>query len=54
MKLKLGKPKFWQKALAIVLVYWALVLLEVFTFDGAGKILAVVALATAALLLLDK
>lgn len=54
MKLKLGKPKFWQQALAIVLVCWALVLLDVFTLDGAGKILAVVALATAALLVLDK
>jgi hypothetical protein len=54
MKLKLGKPKFWQQALAIVLVFWALVLLGVFTFDGADKILAVVALATGALLLLDK
>jgi hypothetical protein len=54
MKLKLGKSKFWQRALAIVLVYWALVLLEVFTFDGADKILAVGALATAGLVLLDK
>ena len=54
MKLKLGKPKFWQWALSIVLVYWALVLLGVFTFDSADKILAVGALATAALLLLDK
>jgi hypothetical protein len=54
MKLKLGKSKFSQRALAIVLVYWALVLLDIFTFDGAVKILAVGALATAALLLLDK
>ncbi|MCJ7726207.1 MAG: hypothetical protein MUP76_07455 [Acidimicrobiia bacterium] len=54
MSFKLGKPKFWQQALAIVLIYWALMLLEVFTFSGAGKILAVGALATTALLLLDK
>jgi hypothetical protein len=54
MKLKLGKSKFWQQALSIVLAYWALVLLDVFTFDGALKILAVGALATAALLFLDK
>jgi hypothetical protein len=54
MKLKLGKSKLWQRALAIVLAYWALVLFEVFTFDGAVEILAAGALATAALLFLDK
>ncbi len=54
MKLKLGKPKFWQQALAIVLVFWALVLLGVVTFDGADNILAVGALATATLLVIDK
>jgi hypothetical protein len=54
MKLKLGKGKFWLKALAVVLVFWALMLFEVFTFDGAGKILAVGALITAALILFDK
>lgn len=52
--MKLGKPRFWQQALAIVLVCWALALLGVFTFEGADKILALGALATAALLLLDK
>ena len=54
MKLKLGKGKFWQKALAVVLVYWALMLFGVFDFSGADKILAVGALITAALLLFDK
>lgn len=54
MKLKMGKSKFWHRALAIVLIYWALVLFEVFTFNGADKILAVGALATGALVFLDK
>ncbi|MCB2222737.1 MAG: hypothetical protein KQH83_01080 [Actinobacteria bacterium] len=54
MKFKLGKPRFWQQALAVVLVFWALMLFEVFTFGGADKILAVGALATAALLIIDK
>lgn len=54
MKFKLGKPRYWQQALAVVLVFWALVLFEVFTFDGAGKVLAIGALVTAALLILDK
>ena len=54
MKPKLGKPRFWQQALAIVLVYWALGLLDVIAFGGANKILAVGALVTGALLLLDK
>lgn len=52
--MKLGKPRFWQQTLAILQIYWAFVLLGVFTFDGADKVLAVGALATAALLLLDK
>ncbi|MBK5266661.1 MAG: hypothetical protein JJE47_04435 [Acidimicrobiia bacterium] len=50
----LGKPRFWQQALAIVLVYWALVLLDVIAFNGANKILAIGALVTSGLLLLDK
>ncbi|MBU1225731.1 MAG: hypothetical protein KJ698_00780 [Actinobacteria bacterium] len=54
MKFKLGKPRYWQQALAVVLVFWALILFEVFTFDGAYKVLAVGALVTAALLILDK
>ena len=54
MKLKLGKPKFSQQVLAIVLIFWALVLLNVLAFDGADTILAVGALVTGALLLLDK
>ena len=54
MKLKLGKGKFWQKALAVVLVYWALWLFGVFDFGAAEEILAVGALITAALLLFDK
>ena len=54
VKFKLGKPKFWQQALAVVLVYWALVLFGVFDFSGADKILAVGALVTAALLIIDK
>jgi hypothetical protein len=54
MKLKIGKPNFWHQALAIVLVYWALMLLDIFTFNGADTILAIGALATAALVLLDK
>lgn len=54
MKFKLGKPRFWQQALAVVLVYWALVLFGVFDFSGWDTILAVGALITAALILLDK
>jgi len=54
MKFKLGKGKFWQKALAVLLVYWALVLFGVFDFGAADEILAVGALVTAALLLFDK
>ncbi len=54
MKLKLGKGKFWHKALAVVLVYWGLVLFEAFTFSGAGKILGVGAFITAALILFDR
>ena len=54
MKYNLGKGKFWQKALAVVLVYWALVLFGVFDFGAADEILAVGALVTAALLLFDK
>ena len=54
MKLKVGKLKFWQMALAVVLVYWALVLFGVFDFSGADKILAVGALITAALIIFDK
>jgi hypothetical protein len=54
MKFKLGKPKFWQQALAVVLVYWALMLFGLFDFNGADKILAVGALITAALLIIDK
>ena len=54
MKLKLGKGKFWQKALAAVLVYWALMLFGVFDFGSADEILAVGALITAALLIIDK
>lgn len=54
LKLKLGKPAFSQQALAIVLIFWALALLNVFTFDGVDTILAVGALVTGALLLLDK
>ena len=54
MKSILGKGKFWQKALAVVLVYWALMLFGVFDFDAVEEILAVGALITAALLLLDK
>jgi hypothetical protein len=54
MKFKLGKPKFWQQALAVVLVYWALMLFGVFDFSGADKILAVGALIVAALLVFDK
>ena len=54
MKFKLGKPKFWQQALAVVLVYWALMLFGVFDFGSAGDILAVGALVTAALLIIDK
>jgi hypothetical protein len=54
MKLKLGKGKLWQKALAVVLVYWALMLFGVFDFGAADEILAVGALITAALILFDK
>ena len=54
MKFKLGKPKFWQQALALVLVYWALMLFGVFDFGSADEILAVGALITAALILFDK
>jgi len=54
MRFKLGKPRFWQQALAVVLVYWALLLFGVFDFGGADKILAVGALITAALILFDK
>ena len=54
MKFKLGKPKFWQQALAVVLVFWALMLFGVFDFGAAEEILAVGALITAALLLFDK
>ncbi len=54
MKFKLGKPKFWQQVLAVVLVYWALMLFGVFDFGGADKILAVGALITAALIIFDK
>ena len=54
MKLKLGKGKFWQKALAAVLVYWALMLFGVFDFSATEEILAVGALITAALILFDK
>jgi hypothetical protein len=54
MKFKLGKPKFWQQALAIVLVYWALMLFGIFDFGSADKILAVGALITAALIFIDK
>ena len=54
MRYKLGKPRFWQQALAVVLVYWALVLFEIIDFDGWDNILAVGALITAALILLDK
>lgn len=54
MKLKLGKGKLWQKALAVVLVFWALMLFGVFDFDAANEILAIGALITAALLLFDK
>ncbi len=53
-RIQLGKGKFWQKALAAVLVYWGLVLLEAFTFSNAGKILGVGVLITAALILFDK
>lgn len=54
MKFKLGKPRFWQQALAVVLVYWALMLFGVFDFGSADEILAVGALITAALILFDK
>ena len=54
MKFKIGKPKFWQQALAVVLVFWALMLFGVLDFDGADKVLAVGALITAALLVFDK
>ena len=54
MKFKLGKPRFWQQALAVVLVYGALLLFGVFDFGSADEILAVGALITAALILLDK
>ena len=54
MKFKLGKPRFWQQALAVVLVYAALMLFGVFKFDAADDILAVGLLITAALLVFDK
>jgi hypothetical protein len=54
MRFKPGKPKFWQQALAVVLVFWALMLFGVFDFGGADKILAVGALVTAALIVFDK
>ncbi|MBN2114337.1 MAG: hypothetical protein JW785_09445 [Acidimicrobiia bacterium] len=54
MKFKLGKPKFWQQVLAVVLVYWALMLFGVFDFGSADEILAVGALVTAALIIIDK
>ena len=54
MKLKLGKGKLWQKVLAVLLVYSALMLFGVFDFGAADEILAVGALITAALLLFDK
>jgi len=54
MKFKLGKPKFWQQVLAVVLVFWALMLFGVFDFSSADKILAVGALITAALIIIDK
>jgi hypothetical protein len=54
MKSILGKGKFWQKALAVVLVYSALMLFGVFDFSAVEEILAVGALITAALLLFDK
>ena len=55
MKFKLGKPKFWQQVLAVVLVFWALILFGVFDdFSSANKILAVGALITAALIIIDK
>jgi hypothetical protein len=54
VKFKLGKPKFWQQVLAVVLVFWALMLFGVFDFGGADKILAVGALITAALIIFDK
>lgn len=54
MKFKLGKPKFWQQVLAVVLVYWALILFGVFEFGSAYEILAVGALITAALIIIDK
>ncbi len=54
MKFKLGQPKFWQQALAVVLVYWALMLFGVFDFGSADEILAVGALVTAALIIINK
>jgi hypothetical protein len=53
-RVRLGKGKIWNKALAAVLIYWGLVLLEAFTFSNAGKILGVGALIAAALILIDK
>ena len=54
MKFKLGKPKFWQQVLAVVLAYWSLMLFGVFDFGSADEILAVGALVTAALIIIDK
>jgi hypothetical protein len=55
MKLgKLGRGKFWHKGLAAVLVYWGLMLFEVFTFSSAGKILGIGVFITAALVLFDR
>ena len=54
MKFKLGKPKFWQQVLAVVLVYAALMLFGVFKFNAADDILAVGLLITAALIIFDK
>lgn len=46
--------KFWYLALAIVLIFWGVILLDWITLDNSSDILGIGAIVTGVLILIDK
>jgi hypothetical protein len=54
MKSQVGEPRLWQYALAVLLIYFSFMLLEVIYFNGAEALLGLGAFVTAVLILINK
>jgi biotin synthase-related radical SAM superfamily protein len=45
---------FWRVGLAVFLILWGLISMDVISFDNSGTILGIIAIATGVLVLMDK